>query len=336
MKIKIISIFFLAIVSINCKAQFFVELNSGYDFSVNRFKEAYDTQGLRYWVDNEPFLSRSQYGYHTPDVHVYSVNSTVLYLPVGEGVMNRFSIGYKSSKNLSLKISCGANLNKLNFNYLDKLNQYQNTEYFYRIFSDDELTQYVSSEELWNLRITDYVETIEYKYNIFHLEPELIFHFDIGRFVFGSSVSFSVSKLNLFRIIDGYNEGYTGIHTTKFIKYLKTQYFQLNQNYVVSYKTGINLQYNINDNFAITTDIAYRWLKYEPVKIISNGTFDFYTNDELEDYSFSSEDGISYYSVGHNPTFNSIGPRPIFNMNTIGFSLGLRYYFYSFIESAKK
>ena len=213
-KLLLISLFFFPTFVFS---QFFVEYSTGYDISLNGFKEPYEISSLDdYQITREPFLQQIQDPY----------GKYFIYLPTGEGIVNYLFSGYNINKYFNVKLGFGANLNNLNFNTLNLKNAYvmfENTDERGTINTEDYYYLYQKGQK-------------QVTYNIYSINPVIGLHYPFKNIKLGANVGLLLSFIDLKIHKDVYRFGFnkgsekddeitgvTGSHYTTFYRELDTR-----------------------------------------------------------------------------------------------------------------
>jgi hypothetical protein len=297
-KYLIISLFIFCFNSL--WAQLFVGYSTGYDISANRFKV------LR---NESPFI---QYSYVNGDSSIY--------LPLGEGIRNSISLGYKS-KCLLFELSIGGNFNALNLNYLDDGNSYNYRDKPRTITHTD--TAYVG--QLYSPYFDEYM-TFEYMsrilitYNIVNITPSVsyITGKENFHFLIKSGFSFNFSYINY--IVNYENNFYSASSSGTTYQSLKN--LIKTDNPTVSWLLGFGVSYDVSESFNLSFNLDYKPLTYNVAYW-----------EKLSSYHQINVGGETVYELSETydgeEEFIQTGPwLPLkYDFTTFGVGIGIKYYF---------
>lgn len=288
-------------------SQFFVEYNTGYDISLNGFKEPYKISSLDdYQITREPFLQHIQ----EPDEMYF------IYLPTGEGIVNNLFGGYNINKYFNVKLGFGANLNKLNFNSLNLKNsyiKYENTDERGTINTEDYFYLYQKGQK-------------QLTYNIYNINPVIGLHYPLKNIKLGANVGLLFSFINFKMHKDVYRYGLKGSLDGYYEYSYETLHTIVAKQPVVSFNLGLDFEYIISNNFSCILNFSYKKLKYTPVEGLYE-VYNIYGIDygEILDQPNYSENivFVDYESLSES-RYDQIYD---YDFSSFGFNIGIRYNF---------
>lgn len=288
-------------------SQFFVEYGTGYELSLNGFKDPYKIVSVDdYQMTREPFLQRIQ----EPDEMYF------IYLPTGEGIVNYLYGGYNIDKYVSIKLGFGTNLNKLNFNSLNQRNAY---------------TMFENTDERGTINTEDYYYFYQkaqkqLTYNIYNINPVIGLHYPYKNIKFGANIGVSYSFFDLKIHKDIYRYGLSGVRDGYYEYSYETLCTIKNKKAIVSLKLGLDLEYNISSNVSFILNFSFNKLKYTP-KVGLYEVYNIHENyfGEIKDIPDVSENLVLVdYETIVESRYDQIFD---YNFSTIGFTIGVRYIF---------
>ena len=138
MKPTIISIFLL--LTFSSYSQFFVELSTGYDYSLNKKKKTKTYNSVSPY-DITKTVEESEDKYYPFVRDFINITNAEYYaktvsLPICEGVTSSLSLGYKLKKYVGFGISSSINYNSIDYN--QNIDNYSYTDYGYSYRTDNQ------------------------------------------------------------------------------------------------------------------------------------------------------------------------------------------------------
>lgn len=292
----------LIILSFNSlRAQFYVGFNTGYDISDNRMG-AFKKETL--------FI---QYPY-------YNRETSISYLPLGEGFRNSISVGYKCNK-LIFDLSLNGNFNAINFNYLNDANSYNyydnpiiNTLY------DTARVGRLLSPYFDEFMTFEYMSKSSIKYNIVSITQSVSYITGKKDFHFLIKFGFNFNYVKIIQIVDFTSDFYsasiagTNIYSTNYLLKIDKP--------IISWLFGMGVSYDISDRLNLCFNIDYNPLTFSAAyrKKLSL-LHQIRVSDEIvydlnEAYDMDEE----HFEIWQEK------PRYL-DFTTFGLSVGLKYYF---------
>lgn len=285
------------------KAQFFVEYNTGYNLSLNRFEK---------FQTNSPFNQGN----------LVNMDPIPIFLTHGEGIFNELSIGYKSQGLLYLKISTGCNINSMNFRNLNTQNSfnYYNEPYSYTATSIEDPMIGLYYEQFFDEYMTIEKEIItSIQYNIYYINPEIGVSKSWNKSEISLSYGFSFNYINASFTNDNIQR-WNSKSASGYSSYFRTM-TATKQKPIVSSTVGILYSYSMASNITLNFNIKYRPLKYTPIMYtVTDYKLETCENDVIifEDTEFDTLEEYYFSESTQNITYN---------FSTLSVSIGLRYFF---------
>ncbi len=313
----ILTVFMLPISSFS---QFYLQGTTGYNFSTNRFIK---DSGFIYPCKLTAFDNNSNYAIasgNLSEVEMIQIN-----LPLGSGINNEISLGYMSEI-IDIRLSFGANLNSLNFSYLNRKNTFAKSVHFDVPMNDNRTRHY-------------YYENVAY-YNLFYIAPEAGFSYKLNNLALGISIGLVYYYFD-YRIEykDVRCVFYNDVQTAEFVSYSTHNFtpsssdldekqinwinqtresgVNTNLNNLISFNIGIGANYKIAKNLEAVFNIKYNPLIISPIISLVHNR-----------HSTATVDGeVSTGSI--NDYFSLTGYDQVnrFDFSTIRTSIGVRYVF---------
>lgn len=322
-------------ISVSVQSQFFTEIKTGYNFSLSKFGSGIDLIN--------PIPTESDSGFGSLRQHPllnFDENKDVLTIrpTLGSGINNEITFGYKTPF-FALKISAGANINKINFR--NKYNTISETEInTYTDQSDSGIPSY------WQLGFDNYLTTeysysMDFDYSIYYINPELSIFHDFNKFSVGVSTGISYNfvrfQVHAQNLAAGYNDSWSRQTTHTSTCDLSPEKQTLDQasinisisptrETIVSYTLSLDFQYKLNDNFSAICNIKYKPLIYTPTVITYKDQQNVYNNNG-DILTVDYDDLISTVNYANITLYDNWFEIRSYDFSTIGISLGIRYNF---------
>lgn len=324
MKQIILSFLLILLLNLIASAQFYIDYNLGYDISLSKFKKDIElTGGYPYQEsENPPTWEELLNPFFQNDYQ--EMTKTIQFLPIGNGMSNNITFGYKCNSLFSLQLNVGSNSSSLQlFNnaishscYTEPIVRVYNDTTWLSAFNKQFFDQYLNVEET----ITE-----ELTYSYFYFSPEVSISKNINKFNFEllGGIGFYFFHLQSTHTInwDIYSASKSGSFT------IKTDKQMANTRPVVSYNLGIKSSYSITDKLALLFQIKYTPVKYQPTECISTETViqtDNEKNTITESQTFENQQ-LKYNQL--------TTPEPyrvsLYNFQSLNASIGIRYLFMS-------
>ena len=317
----IISILLFSYITI---AQFYIDYNLGYDFSLSQFKKDIVLSGSYPYQESEnpPTWEDLLNPFFQDDYQERT--KTIQFLPIGNGMNNSISFGYKSNSIFTILMTIGLNSSSLQLSNNTILHSYY-AEPIVRVYTDTTwlppydtqfFDQYLNNEE----SISE-----ELKYSYYYFSPGFSVNKQINKFGFEifSGIAFYFFRLQSTHIIN-WDMHSASMSARTIIKRNKQM---SNSRPIISYNLGIQSSYSITDKLALLFQVKYAPVKYQPTSCFATETV--LNTDNNNNTTSDSQTYDNQALTYKNMTIAYPYRISIYNFQSLNVSIGLRYFFMS-------
>ena len=285
------------LIAISAKSQLYFQFNSGYAKGINNKK---------YFDKENSYTNKPYYNLDTSNYSQYNL---------AQGFFIEPQLGYKITNWLEFSLGFYYNNNYLVNGYGNNF-KYEEPKI---LFSSDS-----SSEQI---KTTQQKISSSYSSKTYSFTPKLSVYKNFKKVIIGMSFGLSITKTYIYLHTDTSNyRGYIDSGNYEDIEAFVTYKEEKNSDYIltnslyINYNIGINIGYKINNNFKIYLNSTYNSGEFIPNTITRTNTFEKTENiffyDKINTTTNQSDEEITEDIEGY-----------LFGMNTLQFSVGIRYIF---------
>ncbi|MDY0143456.1 MAG: hypothetical protein RBR97_16340 [Bacteroidales bacterium] len=305
-------------------AQFYIDYNLGYDFSLSQFKKDIVLSGGYPYQESEnpPTWEDISNPFFQEDYQERT--KTIQFLPIGSGMDHSISFGYKSNSIFTILMTIGLNASSLQFSD-NTISHFYSAEPIVRVYTDTTwLPPYDTQffDQYLNV-VTSISEELKYSY--YYFSPGFSVNKQINKFEFEifSGIAFYFFRLQSTYIID--SDMHSASMTARTI--IKKTKQMSNSSPIISYNLGIQSSYSITDKLALLFQIKYAPVKYQPTSCFATETVlntDNNNNTTSDSRTYENQP-LTYEDMKIEDPYRI----SIYNFQSLNVSIGLRYFFMS-------
>ena len=293
------------LIAISAKSQFYFQFNSGYAKGINNKK---------YFDKEDSYTNKPYYNLDTSNYSQYNL---------AQGFFIEPQLGYKITN--WLEFSLGFYYNN---NYF--VNGYGNSFDYEEPSTTITINEYYIDTTMAMISAKQDRYKTKYSSKVYGITPQLSFKKKINKFEFALNIGLFISNTTIFLETDStnYNTGYgIGISgpidtTWEFVNLGVTttnkNNYEMSSKINISARIGLSLSYNINNNFSLYFNTFYNNLEFIPTK------------RKRTNYFYREDGGYLYGTLSTKQSDEEITEDiegDLFGMNTLQFSVGIRYIF---------
>jgi hypothetical protein len=299
---KILLFLTLIIFVINTQAQFYLEFNSGYAKGINNKK---------YFESENSYTNKDYYNLDTSNYSQYNL---------AQGFFIEPRVGYKINNWLSASVG-------LYYNNNNKWNGYGNT--IKHFDNDDYVDMVYASDSVQNSSLNHSSFSSSFSSKTISINPDFSFNKKFNKFNIRLNLGLLISNTTIFFNTDTnksvYNSSLVLTVDSLYEPEVKTvvqknYQFKYSNNFNIAARIGIEVDYNISNNFVLLAKMYFNNLEFIP-----NKKQQIYYNNKVV---FQEKDNIinSYTELDEVVKEETI-KGDTFGMSTLQFSFGIRYTF---------